>query len=83
MELQGSGEAAKDGVGDRPVVESEVCGENHFRVVVRVPSQDEVDACIDGLRQRGVSVIGLSRRRVTLEDAFLGILSASKDGESE
>ncbi|MEZ6109082.1 MAG: ABC transporter ATP-binding protein [Pirellulaceae bacterium] len=35
------------------------------------PSQVELDACIDRLRAARLSLVGLARERVTLEDAFM------------
>lgn len=74
LEIQGDGQAAKNAIGNRPVVQSSVLGENHFQVVVRLVEQTEVDGCIDDLRRHGLSIISLRRRRVTLEDAFLKLL---------
>ena len=45
------------------------------RVVARVVDQPTVDALIDRLRTAGVSIVGLSRRRVSLEDAYLEIVA--------
>jgi hypothetical protein len=38
---------------------------------LRLAEQSEVDQIVDALRSRGVSLVGLSRGRVTLEDAYL------------
>ena len=52
---------------------------NDHRVVTRVFDQAAVDALIDRLRQAGVSIVGLSRRRVSLEDAYLEIVAETVD----
>ncbi len=44
-------------------------------VTLKSVDQSEVDRRIDQLRQQGVSIIGLSRDRKTLEDAFLAIVA--------
>jgi hypothetical protein len=44
-------------------------------VATRVFDQAAVDALIDRLRQAGVSIVGLSRRRVSLEEAYLEIVA--------
>ncbi|MFO0868848.1 MAG: ABC transporter ATP-binding protein [Pirellulales bacterium] len=44
------------------------------RVTLRLPDQARVDRTLDALRQQGISIIGLTRRRLTLEDAFLAIV---------
>lgn len=49
------------------------------RVVARVFDQTAVDTLIDRLRQAGVSIVGLSRRRVSLEEAYLEIVAETVD----
>ncbi|MFT5302136.1 MAG: ABC-2 type transport system ATP-binding protein [Mariniblastus sp.] len=46
-----------------------------FAVRATLPGQDDVDQLIDSLRQNGVSILAMSRAQVTLEDAFLKIIS--------
>jgi len=46
-----------------------------LRAAVRLPDQKAVDQCVDELRAKGVNIVGLSRRRVTLEAAFLEIIN--------
>jgi ABC-2 type transport system ATP-binding protein len=46
-----------------------------FRAVVKIPDQPGIDRCIDALRAEGVSIIELGRRRDTLEEAFLEIVT--------
>jgi len=55
----------------RDIVVWEVNGDGQYNVRLRLRDQAAVDRCIDELRARGVSIIDLSRRRLTLEDAFL------------
>jgi ABC-2 type transport system ATP-binding protein len=50
-------------------------GNGLSRLLLRLPDQNEVNYCIDSLRGEGISIIGLARRRVTLEDAFIGIIA--------
>jgi hypothetical protein len=45
------------------------------RVTLGAISQADVDACLDRLRRQGVSVVGLSRVRRSLEDVFLAIVA--------
>ncbi len=45
-----------------------------IRVTQRFAEQAEVDQRIDRLRQMNVSIVGIVRRRLTLEDAFLAIV---------
>ncbi|MEZ6094262.1 MAG: ABC transporter ATP-binding protein [Pirellulaceae bacterium] len=39
-----------------------------------VPDQNAVDAVVDSLRERGVSIVGIRRRKASLEEAFLSIV---------
>lgn len=47
--------------------------------IVSIPSaeQAEVDKIVDSLRASGVSIVGVSHRRVSLEDAFLALVDES------
>jgi ABC-2 type transport system ATP-binding protein len=45
-----------------------------YRVHIRLPNQAAVDQHVDDLRCSGISLVGLARRKVTLEDAFLKLL---------
>ncbi len=45
------------------------------RAVLRIGDQPTIDRCIDSLRAAGVSIVGLARRRDTLEEAFMGIVT--------
>jgi ABC-type multidrug transport system ATPase subunit len=49
------------------------------RVTLRLPDQLRVDAAVDALRAAGVSLVGLSRRRLSLEDAFLAIVETVEE----
>jgi ABC-2 type transport system ATP-binding protein len=52
--------------------------ENRFLVTLPLAEQAAVDDCVDNLRQHGVSIVGLTRRRATLEDAFLKIVNPQR-----
>ena len=58
----------------------EIVGNSDGKFVVKVSlnDQDGVDALVDGLRARGVSIHRMSRKQVTLEDAFLKIVGEPK-----
>lgn len=47
---------------------------SEFTVEVTLADQDGVDALIDSIRDKGVSIIELERKHVSLEDAFLKIV---------
>jgi ABC-2 type transport system ATP-binding protein len=47
------------------------------RATVRFSSPAELDQAIDALRAAGISILAIARRRITLEDAFLKLVSNS------
>jgi ABC-type multidrug transport system ATPase subunit len=53
-----------------------------FTVRVSMPNQEAVDQMIDKLRTNRVSVHSMARQQVSLEDAFLKIVSDSSDQAS-
>ena len=53
--------------------------DHQFRVVLQLQDQQQIDDCIDNLRQHGVSVVSLVRRRGTLEEAFMQIIDQKED----
>ncbi|MBS0210085.1 MAG: ABC transporter ATP-binding protein [Planctomycetes bacterium] len=55
----------------------QITAEGQVQVTVRAADQGTVDRCLDQLRQRGISVVEMSRRRLTLEEAFLNIVQAT------
>ncbi len=74
LELVGDREAIRNAIGDRTVSRREQQRDS-LRVTMRLADQAAVDHCVDDLRRGQISIIGMSRRRVTLEDAFLEILA--------
>lgn len=48
-------------------------------VVVRVNDQPQVDDGVDQLRGQGISILGITRQRQTLEEAFLDIVNRTTD----
>jgi ABC-2 type transport system ATP-binding protein len=51
-----------------------------FRAQLRLFDQSAVDQLIDELRRRGASIVGLARRKVSLEEAYLEIVAAEPIG---
>lgn len=62
-------------LGQVPVAGWQSFSPHDHRVIARVADQAAVDQLIDRLRQSGISIVGLSRRRVSLEDAYLEIVA--------
>ncbi len=68
-------ETIRTALGERGVKSWNTNGEGHVQLLLRLRDQQAVDQCVDDLRGRGVSIIHLSRQKVTLEDAFLDLLA--------
>jgi ABC-2 type transport system ATP-binding protein len=75
LTLAGNEPAIRTTLGDWPIAEWSSEAEKRYRVLVKIGDQSEVDRCVDRLRTAGVSIVELVRRRDTLEEAFLGIVS--------
>jgi ABC-2 type transport system ATP-binding protein len=76
LELAGTEAAVREALGARQVDRWQpASAADRFHVALRIADQTAVDRCVDDLRGRGISIIGLSRRRVSLEDAFIEILA--------
>jgi ABC-2 type transport system ATP-binding protein len=79
LDLTGPEPAIRETLGGLPISTWQPFSPTDFRVVARVPSQLAVDSLIDRLRTAGVSIVGLSRRRVSLEDAYLEIVAEAAE----
>ncbi|MGE0760472.1 MAG: ABC transporter ATP-binding protein [Pirellulaceae bacterium] len=81
LELTVAGDEARvrAAMGERGVKSCAATQNGHFRLELRLLDQPAVDACVDDLRRHECSIVGLSRRRVTLEDAFLNLLGQSPE----
>jgi ABC-2 type transport system ATP-binding protein len=75
LELQGSEATVRRALSMETCQQLEWVPPDLLRVRLRVPEQSEVDRCVDKLRAESVSIIAMSRRRVSLEDAFLEVLA--------
>ena len=69
----------RETLGTFPITAWQAFSPTDHRIVTRVPDQPSVDALIDRLRHSGASIVGLSRRRVSLEDAYLEIVAETVD----
>jgi ABC-2 type transport system ATP-binding protein len=76
LDLTGPEPTIRSTLGALPIASWQAFSPTEFRVVTRVPGQIVVDQLIDRLRVAGISIVGLSRRRVSLEDAYLEIVAA-------
>jgi ABC-2 type transport system ATP-binding protein len=78
LTVAGTEAAIRGAFGLQPVASMKTAGENRFHVVLQVSGQSAVDKCIDTLRNGGISIEELVRRRDTLEEAFLDIVAQPK-----
>jgi ABC-2 type transport system ATP-binding protein len=79
LELAGQEDEVREALNGRMLDVWEPLGDRRFRAALRLPNQTDVDACIDRLRTKGVSIVSLARRRLSLEDAFLQMLQKSDE----
>ena len=73
--LAGEGPAIRSALTGFQIAQCNEETAGQLRVTVQLADQSVVDRCIDELRKAGISIVSLSRRRDTLEEAFLGIVS--------
>jgi len=79
LDLTGPEATIRQTLGTLPISSWQAFSASDFRVVTQVPTQVDVNALIDRLRAAGVSIVGLSRRRVSLEDAYLEIVAEAAE----
>lgn len=75
LEVSGPENIIRELLGALPVVTWQSPAPLEHRIVARAPDQEAVDRLIDGLRAAGISIVGLSRRRISLEEAYLTIVA--------
>lgn len=78
LDLLGHEAAIRQALDQLPIADWRALSANDFCLTTRVPNQPGVDELIDRLRRAGVSVIGLSRRKLSLEEAYLEIVSQKR-----
>jgi ABC-2 type transport system ATP-binding protein len=76
LDLSGNEATIRATLGDLPIASWQSFAASDFRLITRVADQAAVDQLIDRLRAAHISIISLSRRRVSLEDAYLEIVTA-------
>jgi ABC-2 type transport system ATP-binding protein len=75
--LAGDTAVIRRALGELAVVE--VQPEGQIKAIVPVKTQADIDRCIDSLRKAGVSIVSLSRRRRSLEEAFLSLVPRQEE----
>jgi len=71
MQLAGDERAVRSVLAGQAIANWQQVETGQFSFTMRTASQADVDRLIDALRRAGVSIVGLSRRRLTLEAAFM------------
>jgi len=74
LELAGAESEARAALDQFEGLRWQAAGDGRLHVTLALPDQDALDSCIDGLRQHGISILQITRRRATLEDAFLDLI---------
>ena len=75
LTLTGSKATIETALGERKVGQWESLDDERHRLRLRIGDQAAVDQCVDDLRASAISIVGLTPRRLTLEDAFLRLFS--------
>jgi ABC-2 type transport system ATP-binding protein len=79
LDLTGTEDTIRQTLGSLPITSWQPFSATDFRIVTRASDQLVVDELIDRLRAAEISIIGLSRRRVSLEDAYLEIVAEAAE----
>ena len=79
LDLTGPEPIIRQTLGALPITTWQSFSATDFRVITRVPHQPDVDLLIDRLRTAEISIVGLTRRRVSLEDAYLEIVAEAAE----
>src|SRR5207249_5020438 len=79
LDLTGAETSIRSALATLPITAWQAFSPTDFRVVARAANQPAVDELIDRLRSAGVSIVGLARRRVSLEDAYLEIVAEAAE----
>jgi ABC-2 type transport system ATP-binding protein len=81
LALSGAESDIRAALGERGISKWQEGENGEIRLHLRLTDQTAVDGCVDDLRKHDVSIVDLSRRRITLEEAFLDILASPLAGE--
>jgi len=81
LEIEGDAEAVEGVLPEEAGTPLRI-GETRWRVKVPALNQDSIDSLIDAVRGRGLSIVSISREKLTLEEAFLRLVRAAAEGKS-
>ncbi len=74
LKLEGEPGVIDAGLKNMNLVKSTSTPDGIREIKIELSNQQEIDETIDNLRRSGVSITGLARHRVSLEDAFLELI---------
>ena len=83
LELQGHETEIRAALDSKVVDKWNETQANRYLLELHMPDQATVDQCVDGLRRAQISIVGLTRQRATLEDAFLKMLTDERTGKED
>jgi ABC-2 type transport system ATP-binding protein len=76
LDLVGNETSLREALPREALLDWQLLAPLTYRVKLRLADQPAVDDLIDELRRRGASIVGLARRKVSLEEAYLEIVAA-------
>ena len=81
LELDGDTQAITDLLPDDNSTREQT-GETRWKVTLAGTTQHDIDRLIDAARERQLSVVSISRQKLTLEEAFLRLVRGATGGDS-
>lgn len=75
LHMAGTAAAIREALGGWETTKWQSLSEVEHQVHIRSADQEYVDQLIDRLRAARISILGITRRQATLEDAYLGIVA--------
>jgi ABC-2 type transport system ATP-binding protein len=81
LELDGDTQAITDLLPDDNSTREQI-GETRWKVTLAGTNQDDIDRLIDAARERQLSVVSISRQKLTLEEAFLRLVRGAAGDDS-
>ena len=75
LHLAGTASSIREALGGWETTKWQSLSEVEHQVHIRSADQEYIDQLIDRLRVSRISILGITRRQATLEDAYLGIVA--------
>lgn len=79
--LESAEELIRNNLDEATIISWKKLSEKRYQIAVRGDSQTEIDRTVDRLRQAGISICGMTPRRLTLEEAFLQLIKKHSAGD--